>query len=769
MSSASSPSRPGRRRRLPLAVVFGLIAALVTPAVPAMAVPEPIVGPTALAVAYDGLEGVTVSWGPAPADIQLLGYSLTYVDGGSTEKTLALSPFETSIELTDITHAASTVSVRARFADDIVSEPAQTQVLRGSVANLAVAITRTQESTHDALTQLVTLSSRTALAGAIDAALALVANGAAPDRVQQAGAELSRAAAGLVHYSVVPQYIADYEARDVSGFTPGSQARFAAALDATRQLLAAASTDPAAAVTPEQIETTVNTLSYAYYSALPVPAQLAELLAQAETFIAGQSAGDFTAFSVRAVATAIAGARAALNDTEPTTGALDAAADELQSTLASRVERPNALRAGFAAYAALGADRSHFTGASVRDLANAYAAAVAADDADTATSALSAAGTALVSTIAAVVRVDTLRNALTVNNVALLIPLDYTSTSWGVFARAYAASVDLLAQATAADASPVTELALSAQADSLRAARLALVAPVPFGASGLTALPSARPPSMAALPPGLYVFVIDGMINIANSGGSLGFAAGQFGYTPSFTTPPVMVPTNPGLPFTLPPSFSAPTTSITAPKSNTVDCEVRAQAVDLLDIGAIANTTFVAMHPTGVSSVIAPVAAASPTRSSTPSKTYCNASTAGLMGARTGSDATTTAAAAEATPGYQIVSVLPPTYLGSGNVSVSFALPGDADGGDLFLQYTYNGVYVETMASVEITPGSEIPTVTVAANGTTLPAATARGRLAATGADSGALPGTAMLLLLAGGVLMVAQSARRRRGETSRR
>jgi hypothetical protein len=79
--------------------------------------------------------------------------------------------------------------------------------------------------------------------------------------------------------------------------------------------------------------------------------------------------------------------------------------------------------------------------------------------------------------------------------------------------------------------------------------------------------------------PGLYVQVLDGMVHLTNSGGSQNFAAGQFGYTPSFQQPPVILPNNPGMQFTPPPAFntsSAPGNAGTsANKSNNVDCEVR--------------------------------------------------------------------------------------------------------------------------------------------------------------------------------------------------
>ena len=77
--------------------------------------------------------------------------------------------------------------------------------------------------------------------------------------------------------------------------------------------------------------------------------------------------------------------------------------------------------------------------------------------------------------------------------------------------------------------------------------------------------------------PGLYVQVIDGLINVSNSAGTQNFAAGQFGFTASIQQPPVVVPTNPGLQFTPPPVFSQPITSqgSSSTKSGTVDCVVR--------------------------------------------------------------------------------------------------------------------------------------------------------------------------------------------------
>lgn len=110
--------------------------------------------------------------------------------------------------------------------------------------------------------------------------------------------------------------------------------------------------------------------------------------------------------------------------------------------------------------------------------------------------------------------------------------------------------------------------------------------PVPFAIQPLLLaqlnIPPPMTPSVPGSPggmaPGLYVQVIDGLINLTNKGGTANFAAGQFGFTPSFQTPPVILPQNPGLKFNPPPAFNVsmpPSTANTLPKSNTVDCEVR--------------------------------------------------------------------------------------------------------------------------------------------------------------------------------------------------
>lgn len=82
--------------------------------------------------------------------------------------------------------------------------------------------------------------------------------------------------------------------------------------------------------------------------------------------------------------------------------------------------------------------------------------------------------------------------------------------------------------------------------------------------------------------PGLYVQVLDGFITLTNPAGTSNFSAGQFGYTSSVRSPPVTVPTNPGIKFTPPPAFSSSATSpgssgssAGSNKSAAIDCEVR--------------------------------------------------------------------------------------------------------------------------------------------------------------------------------------------------
>jgi hypothetical protein len=90
--------------------------------------------------------------------------------------------------------------------------------------------------------------------------------------------------------------------------------------------------------------------------------------------------------------------------------------------------------------------------------------------------------------------------------------------------------------------------------------------------------PPGAPSAAGMHSPGLYVQVLDGLIHVTNPAGSANFTAGQFGYTANIVQPPVIVPVNPGIQFTPPPAFSAPSPSpgVSAPpKTGTVDCVVR--------------------------------------------------------------------------------------------------------------------------------------------------------------------------------------------------
>jgi len=87
-----------------------------------------------------------------------------------------------------------------------------------------------------------------------------------------------------------------------------------------------------------------------------------------------------------------------------------------------------------------------------------------------------------------------------------------------------------------------------------------------------------------SLPTGLYVQVNDGQVVVSNAAGALSFMAGQFGYIRDVATLPVFLPQDPGVKFTPPPSFSAPTNTqpgqpaASAGSSSEVkrlDCEVR--------------------------------------------------------------------------------------------------------------------------------------------------------------------------------------------------
>lgn len=96
---------------------------------------------------------------------------------------------------------------------------------------------------------------------------------------------------------------------------------------------------------------------------------------------------------------------------------------------------------------------------------------------------------------------------------------------------------------------------------------------------GSTAAKTPAPSGPPPLAPGLHVSVTDGAIIVTNTGGSLGFQAGQFGYVPNVNQPPVIVPSNPNIQFVPPPSFDAgsgdPTASNGPGQGQATDCIVR--------------------------------------------------------------------------------------------------------------------------------------------------------------------------------------------------
>jgi hypothetical protein len=55
-----------------------------------------------------------------------------------------------------------------------------------------------------------------------------------------------------------------------------------------------------------------------------------------------------------------------------------------------------------------------------------------------------------------------------------------------------------------------------------------------------------------SIPNGLYLFVLEGIINVSNSAGSQDISAGQYAYVANATSMPTILPGNPGIDFTLP-------------------------------------------------------------------------------------------------------------------------------------------------------------------------------------------------------------------------
>lgn len=111
-----------------------------------------------------------------------------------------------------------------------------------------------------------------------------------------------------------------------------------------------------------------------------------------------------------------------------------------------------------------------------------------------------------------------------------------------------------------------------------------LANPVLLAMADIPAMSDAAPLVLAqadGLAPGLYLHVIDGMVNLSNQGGMKSFTTGQFGHAPNFHQPPMRLPANPGIQFTPPTSFTPPppgpggTRPTTRDSSGSKDCEVR--------------------------------------------------------------------------------------------------------------------------------------------------------------------------------------------------
>ena len=142
---------------------------------------------------------------------------------------------------------------------------------------------------------------------------------------------------------------------------------------------------------------------------------------------------------------------------------------------------------------------------------------------------------------------------------------------------------DMIAEYIAPDRSEVASIGYTAAASyrHVRMRSFTTQAPLLLAANSSAVLQLAQntiPPASAARAPGLYVQVLDGAIHLTNGGGTQNFTAGQFGFTPGFQTPPVILPANPGMQFTPPPSFSSSTGSpggTAGGKPGNVDCGVR--------------------------------------------------------------------------------------------------------------------------------------------------------------------------------------------------
>jgi hypothetical protein len=77
-------------------------------------------------------------------------------------------------------------------------------------------------------------------------------------------------------------------------------------------------------------------------------------------------------------------------------------------------------------------------------------------------------------------------------------------------------------------------------------------------------------------PNGLYLFVLEGIINVSNAAGSQNVTAGQYVYVQTATAMPTIIPGNPGIDFTLPASIAdAPKPGEGEAKASDPGCIVR--------------------------------------------------------------------------------------------------------------------------------------------------------------------------------------------------
>ncbi len=77
-------------------------------------------------------------------------------------------------------------------------------------------------------------------------------------------------------------------------------------------------------------------------------------------------------------------------------------------------------------------------------------------------------------------------------------------------------------------------------------------------------------------PNGLYLFVLEGIINVSNAAGTQNVNAGQYVFVQSFGSVPQILPGNPGIDFTLPASIAdAPKPGEGEAKKNDPGCIVR--------------------------------------------------------------------------------------------------------------------------------------------------------------------------------------------------